>query len=211
VERVAPGWRFRVLDVIANPNVAYILLMIGGLGIMMELYHPGALLPGVAGGICLLLAFFALQVLPVNYVGILLIILSVILFILELKIQSFGLLSIGAVISLTLGSIMLFDTDEAAMRVSWSVVIPTVATVSAFFIFALGLVMKAWLSKPRTGVQGLIGEIGYALTDLDMDGKVAIHGEYWNARADSHIPKGERVRVIRVDHLSILVTRDASG
>ncbi|HMK33464.1 MAG TPA: nodulation protein NfeD [Desulfomonilaceae bacterium] len=208
VEKIPVGWRFKILDVIANPNVAYILMMVGGLGIMMELYHPGAILPGVAGGICLLLSFFALQVLPVNYVGILLIILSVILFILELKIQSMGFLSIGAVISLTLGSIMLFETDEAAMRVSWSVIIPTVASVSAFFIFALGLVVRAWMKKPRTGQQGLVGEIGLALTDLDVEGKVAVHGEYWTARADRRIPKGERVRVTRVDNLCLLVTRD---
>jgi membrane-bound serine protease (ClpP class) len=208
VERILVGWRFKILDVIANPNVAYILMMIGGLGIMMELYHPGSILPGVAGGICLLLAFFALQVLPVNYVGILLIILAVILFILELKVQSFGLLSIGAVISLTLGSIMLFETDEAALRVSWGVIIPTVTFVSTFFIFALGLVMRAWMRKPQTGEQGLIGEIGVALTDVNAGGKVAVHGEYWNARADRHIPKGERIRVVRVDNLCLLVSRD---
>lgn len=208
VERIAAGWRFKILDVIANPNVAYILMMIGGLGIMMELYHPGAILPGVAGGICLLLAFFALQVLPVNYVGILLIILAVILFILELKVQSFGLLSIGAVISLILGSIMLFETDEAAMRVSWGVIIPTVTAVSAFFIFALGLVVRAWMRKPMTGQQGLVGEFGFALTNVDTAGKVAVHGEYWNARAERHIPKGERVRVIRVENLCLVVTQD---
>jgi membrane-bound serine protease (ClpP class) len=208
VERIPVGWRFKVLDVIANPNVAYILLMIGGLGIMMELYHPGAILPGTAGGICLLLAFFALQVLPVNYVGILLIILAVILFILELKIQSFGLLSIGGIISLTLGSIMLFESDEAAMRLSLSVLIPTVATVSAFFIVVLGLVVKARMRKPLTGEQGLVGEVGLAITNVDGHGKVAVHGEYWNARSDSHIPKGERVRVIRVENLCLLVTQD---
>jgi membrane-bound serine protease (ClpP class) len=209
VERIVPGLRFKILDVIANPNVAYILLMIGGLGIMMELYHPGMIFPGVAGGICLLLSFFALQVLPVSYVGILLIILSVILFILELKIASHGLLAVSGIISLTLGSVMLFETEESAMRVSWMVIIPMVATVSAFFIFALGLVVRAWLKKPRTGEQGIIGEVGVALTDLDNRGKVAVHGEYWNARADRHIPKGERVRVIGVEHLSLVVTRDA--
>jgi len=154
-----------------------------------------------------LLALFALQVLPVNYVGILLIILAVILFILEIKIASFGLLAIGGITCLTLGSIMLFETGEQAMRVSWSVVIPTVASVSAFFIFAMGLVVRAWMKKPRTGEQGLIGEIGTALSDLDPEGKVSVHGEYWNARADSRIPRGERVRVIKVERLSLLVTR----
>ena len=208
IEKILPGLRFKILDVVANPNIAYILMMIGGIGIMMELYNPGLIFPGVVGGICLLLSFFALQVLPVNYVGIMLIILSVILFILELKIASFGLLSLGAIISLTLGSIMLFDTGETAMRVSWSVIIPMVSMVSAFFIFALGLVVKAWLKQPRTGKQGLIGEVGVALTNLDTEGKVAIHGEYWNANADGHILKGEKVRVIRVDDLCLKVTRD---
>ncbi len=208
IEKILPGLRFKILDVVANPNIAYILMMIGGIGIMMELYNPGLIFPGVVGGICLLLSFFALQVLPVNYVGIMLIILSVILFILELKIASFGLLSLGAIISLTLCSIMLFDTGETAMRVSWSVIIPMVSMVSAFFIFALGLVVKAWLKQPRTGKQGLIGEVGVALTNLDTEGKVAIHGEYWNANSDGHILKGEKVRVIRVDDLCLKVTRD---
>ncbi len=173
---------------------------------MMELYNPGMIFPGVVGGICLLLSFFALQVLPVNYVGILLIILAVILFIAELKVASYGLLSVGGIVSLTLGSVMLFESGEDAMRVSWSVIIPTVATVSAFFIFALGLVVRAWMRKPLTGVQGLVGEIGVALTDIDNRGKVAIHGEYWNARADVRIPKGSKVRVASVEGLYIKVT-----
>ncbi len=211
IERVPTGTRFKILDVIANPNVAYVLLMIGGLGIMMELYNPGLIFPGVVGGISLLLAFFALQVLPVNYVGIMLIILAVILFILELKVASFGLLSIGGIISLTLGSVMLFETGESAMRVSWSVIIPTVFIVSAFFIFALGLAMSAWMKKPRTGEQGIVGEIGYAISDVNGQGKVAVHGEYWNARSDTHIPKGERIRVLRMENLSLVVTRFMSN
>ncbi|MGC9030813.1 MAG: NfeD family protein [Desulfomonilaceae bacterium] len=206
IERIAPGLRFKILDVVANPNIAYMLMMIGGIGIMMELYNPGMIFPGVVGGICLLLSFFALQVLPVNYVGILLIILAVILFIAELKVASYGLLSVGGIVSLTLGSVMLFESGEDAMRVSWSVIIPTVATVSAFFIFALGLVVRAWMRKPLTGVQGLVGEIGVALTDIDNRGKVAIHGEYWNARADVRIPKGSKVRVASVEGLYIKVT-----
>lgn len=208
VVKLPHGYRFKILDVVANPNVVYILGMLALLGIMMELYHPGLIFPGVLGGLCLLLTLFASQVLPVNYVGILLIILAVVLFVLELKVPSFGLLSIGAIVSLTLGSVMLFDTGETAMRVSWSVILPTVGFVSAFFIFAMGLVVKAWRSKPRTGGKGLIGEVGYALSDLDTEGKVAVHGEYWNARADSRIPKGEKVRVVTVENLWLRVTRD---
>jgi membrane-bound serine protease (ClpP class) len=205
VERIVPGIRFRILDVIANPNVAYVLMMIGGLGIMMELYNPGLIFPGVAGGICLLLSFFALQVLPVNYVGILLMILSIIFFILELKVQSFGLLSLGAIISLTLGSVMLFDSTEVAMRVSWAVIIPTVSTVSAFFIVVMGLVVKAWISKPMTGQQGLIGEVGSALTDINPTGRIALHGEYWNARSQTMIPKGVKVKVRGIRDLEVTV------
>ncbi len=211
VEKIAQGYRFKILDVVANPNVVYILGMLALLGIMMELYNPGLIFPGVLGGLCLLLTLFASQVLPINYVGILLIILAVVLFVLELKVPSFGLLSIGAIISLTLGSVMLFETGETAMRVSWAVIVPTVGMVSAFFIFALGLAVKAWRSKPRTGGQGLIGEVGIAISDLDTEGKVAVHGEYWNAASDSRIPKGERVRVIRVENLFLKVTRDAGG
>jgi len=208
VEKIPHGWRFKILDVVANPNIAYVLMMIGSIGIIAEIYNPGAIFPGVAGGICMLLSLFALQVLPVNYVGMLLIILSLIFFILELKIVSHGLLSMGGVISLTLGSIMLFEADSTTMRVSWSVIVPTVGTVSAFFILAMGLVAKAWLRPTLTGDKGLLGEVGTALTDLNLDGRVAIHGEYWNARADRHIPSGEKVRVVRVDSLTLTVTRD---
>jgi len=206
VERVMPGLRFKILDVVANPNIAYLLMMIGGIGIMMELYNPGMIFPGVVGGICLLLSFFALQVLPVNYVGILLMILAVILFIAEIKVVSYGLLSVGGIVSLTLGSVMLFESGEDAMRVSWSIIVPTVAAVSAFFIFALGLVVRAWMRQPLTGTQGLVGELGVAVTDIDKEGKVAIHGEYWNARSDQRIPKGSKVRVASVEGLHIKVT-----
>jgi len=211
VKRQETGLRFKVLDVIGHPNVAYVLGLVAVIGLMTELYSPGLIFPGVVGGICLLLAAFALQVLPVNYVAILLILLSIVLFILELKVKSFGLLSISGIICLLLGSVMLFDTGESVERVSWSVIIPTVTMVSAFFVFALGLVVRAHLKKPRTGEEALVGEVGLALSDLDTEGKVAIHGEYWNARSDRHIPKGERVRVVRMEGLFLLVTRDLGG
>jgi membrane-bound serine protease (ClpP class) len=205
------GMRFKILDVVANPNIAYLLMMAGMLGLMIEFYNPGLIFPGVLGGICLLLALFASQVLPVNYVGVLLLILGVILFIMEVKIASFGLLSIAGIICLTLGSVMLYETGETAMRVSWTVIVPTVGLTSAFFILAMGLAARAWMAKPRTGEQGLIGEVGVASTELSREGKVYVHGEYWNARADSHIPQGERVRVIRIDNLYLVVTRDAAS
>ncbi len=106
---------------------------------------------------------------------------------------------------------MLFETGETAIKVSWTVIVPTVGLTSAFFIFAMGLAARAWMAKPRTGEQGLIGEVGVASTELSREGKVYVHGEYWNARADSHIPRGERVRVIRIDNLFLVVTRDSAA
>lgn len=221
-EILIKGWRFQLLDVIADPNVAYLLLTLGGLCVLIELYNPGMIFPIVVGAICLILAGFALQVLPVNYVGILLLILAVVLFVLEIKITSYGLLSVAAIFCLVLGSIMLFDPGEipaapegvpafpsgVPMRVSWSVLVPVVTLISSFFIFAVGLAARAWLRRPRTGDTGLVGEVGVATTDLDNEGRVDVHGEYWNARSDGFIPQGERVRVVRVEGLSIVVTKD---
>jgi membrane-bound serine protease (ClpP class) len=207
VERVLPGLRFKILDVVANPNIAYLLMMIGGFGIMMELYHPGMVFPGVLGGICLLLAFFALQVLPVNYVGIMLIMLSVVLFVLELKVTSFGLLSIAGVACLTMGSVMLFETGEQALRVSLSVILPTVATLAGGFLLVASLALRAMMRKPRTGGEGLIGEVGEAITDIRESGKVFVHGEYWNAFSSGSIARGDKVRVIHVRGLSVEVVK----
>jgi membrane-bound serine protease (ClpP class) len=211
IQRIATGWRFKILDVVANPNVASLLMMGGLIGLLAEFYSPGLIFPGVVGAICLALSAFAFQVLPVNYVGILLIILAIIFFILELKVASYGMLAVSAIISLTLGLIMLFETEEAAMQVSWTVIVPMVATVSLFFLVVLGLIVRARLSKPRTGEEGLIGEVGISMTDVNAGGRVAIHGEVWNARADRHILKGERVRVIGVKNLSLIVTQEVSG
>ena len=208
ITKIAPGWRFAVLDVIANPNIAYLLFMAGLLGLWVEFYHPGAIFPGVAGGMCLLLGLFALQVLPVNYVGILLILLAIVLFILEVKVASFGMLAVAGIVCLTLGSIMLFDTPESANRVSWSVVIPTVASCSAFILLAMTLALRAWRARPRTGSEGLRDEVGVAVTDVATDGKVLVHGEYWNARADDFIPRGDKVRVVKESNLEVTVTRD---
>lgn len=221
-EVLVKGWRFGILDVVADPNVAYLLLTLGGLCVLIELYNPGMIFPIVLGAICLVLAGFALQVLPVNYVGILLLILAVVLFILEVKITSYGLLSVAAIFCLVLGSIMLFDPGEVPavpeglpdfpsgvpMRVSWSVLIPVVLMISAFFVFAMGLAARAWMTRPRTGQVGMEGEVGIAATDLDNEGRVDIHGEYWHARSDGFIPKGEKVRVVRVERLTMIVTKD---
>jgi membrane-bound serine protease (ClpP class) len=202
---IIEGFRTRILKTISDPNIAYILMMIGLAGLYFELSHPGAIFPGVIGGICLVLAFFALQTLPVNYAGILLIVLAMIFFIMEMKITSYGLLSVAGIVSLLMGSLMLFDTREVAMRVSWQVLLPTLALVSGFFVVAAGLVFRAQKSQPRTGSDGLIGEIGVVSKKIDPEGKVLVHGELWLARANIPLNKGEKVRVVGVKDLAVEV------
>ncbi len=205
--RIEMGIREKVLDTLSNPNIAYILMMVGLLGLYFELSNPGAIFPGIIGGICLILAFFAFQTLPVNYAGILLIILAGILFILEIKVTSFGLLSIGGIIALTLGSLMLFDSPVPFLRVSLDIIIPVVATTSAFFILAVTLAIKAHRRKPTTGREGLIGERGTAKSRIDPQGKVFIHGEYWDATSDEVIPEGTRVQVVALLDTGLKVTK----
>jgi membrane-bound serine protease (ClpP class) len=201
------SWRERLLDIISNPSIAYILLMLGIYGIFFELSSPGAILPGVVGGIFLILAFYALQMLPVNYAGLALIFFGIILFIAEIKVVSHGLLAVGGVISLFLGSIMLFHTPTEYMRISMSVIIPAVLVSAAFFIFAVTKAIKARLSKPTTGMEGLIGEVGIASTPVSPEGKVSIHGEFWNVVSDQPIEKGVKVKVVGVTNLKLKVNK----
>lgn len=202
------GTREKILDALSNPNIAYILMMVGLLGLYFELSNPGAIFPGTIGGISLILAFFAFQTLPVNYAGILLIILALILFILEIKVTSFGMLSVGGIISLTLGSLMLFDSSVPFFRVSFDIIIPVVATTSAFFILAVYLAIKAHRRKPTTGREGLLGATGIVKSKIDPQGKVFIHGEYWDATSDETIPEGTRVKVTEVKDIGIKVTKE---
>ena len=197
--------RSKILRTISNPNIAYILMMIGLAGLYFELSHPGAIFPGVIGGICLILAFFAMQTLPVNYAGILLIVLAIIFFIMEMKITSYGLLSIAGVVSLLLGSLMLFEGTGPDMALSWGVLLPTLLTISGFFVVVAGLVFKAHKSKPTTGSRGLIGEIGIVKQALAPEGKVFVHGELWNAKAKEPLEEKTRVRVVKVDRLMLEV------
>ena len=199
------GIRDKILKTLSDPNIAYLLMMIGMAGVYFELSHPGAIFPGVVGAISLILAFFAFQTLPVNYAGILLIALALILFILEMKVTSYGLLSVGGIISLFLGSLMLFEGDVPEMRLSWRVLIPTVIMVSGFFVAVAGLVFRSQISKPRTGDKGLIGEVGVVKERLAPGGKIFVHGELWNAEAPEPIEAGAKVRVTGVDHLVLKV------
>jgi len=197
--------RTKILKTISDPNVAYILLMLGLAGLYFELSHPGAVLPGVIGGISIILAFFALQTIPVNYAGILLIILALVFFIMEMKILSYGLLSIAGIISLLLGSLMLFDSSEPELQLSLGVLIPTLVLVSGFFVGVAGLVFKSHIAKPRTGAAGLVGEIGVVKQKIMPEGKVFVHGELWNAKSKDPIQEGTRVRVVDVVNLVLEV------
>lgn len=201
------GWSQKLLAVISHPQIVLYLLMLASLGIFFELSNPGAILPGVVGGICLLLSLYALQVLSVNYAGLALIFFAFILFIAEIKVVSHGLLAVGGIISLFLGSIMLFDSQEQSMRLSLGVVIPTVLVTSAFFIFAMTRAIHARLQKPTTGMEGLIGEVGIASTPIALEGKVSIHGEFWNASSEQSIEEGWRVQVIGVKNLRLKVKK----
>lgn len=200
-------FRQRFLAVLSNPNIAYILMMIGLAGLYFELSNPGAIFPGVIGGICLILAFFAFRTLPVNYAGVLLIILGVFLFVAEVKVASYGLLTMGGLVSLALGSIMLFESPIPALRASLTVIIPTVLFTAVFFVFAVTMALKAQMAKPATGAEGLVGEIGVAQTRLSPGGKVFVHGELWNAYTEEPIAEGEKIRILKTEGLKLKVEK----
>jgi membrane-bound serine protease (ClpP class) len=199
------GTRQGILAAISDPNISYILLLIGLAGLYFELSTPGAILPGVIGGISLLLAFFGLSTLPVNYTGILLIIFGVILFFAEIKVMSHGILTVGGVISLVLGSLLLFDTAEPALRISLQVLIPAVLVVSGFFIIVIWMAIKAQLRKHLTGVEAMVGTETEALTDIANEGKVFLKGQYWKATSEKLIKKGAKVKIVKVEGLSLIV------
>lgn len=200
--------RQKFLLTISNPNLAYILLMLGLLGLYFEFSNPGAILPGVFGGICLLLAIFSFQILPINYVALILILLAISLFILEIKIQSYGILSIGGILAMVIGSIMLIDAPIPELRPSLKFILPVAISLSLIFIFLIFLAVKAHVARAMTGKEGLLGEAGVVQTDLTPEGKVFVHGEIWNAEAEENLPKGTKVRVARVlDNLRIKVKK----
>ena len=190
--------RQKFLLTISNPNLAYLLLMLGLLGLYFELSNPGAIFPGVLGGICILLAIFSFQILPINYVGLILILLAIGMFIVDLKIQSYGILSIGGVIAMIIGSIMLINAPIPELRPSLKFIIPFAVGLSLIFIFLLTITIRAHMKKVFTGKEGLIGEIGVAQNDLNPEGKVFVHGEIWNAEASEEIPRSSKVKVVEV-------------
>ena len=174
-------------------------MLLGVYGLIFELANPGAIFPGVAGAISLVLAAFALGMLPFNAAGIALILVALVLFVIDLFVPTHGILTTGGVVAFTIGSIMLFDVPDAMnFGISWQVLIPATAATAAFFIFAVGLGLKAQRRRAVTGQGGLVGEIGKARTELAPAGKVFLHGEIWNARASAHIAVGGTVRVVAV-------------
>jgi len=208
IVEVDPDLRQRMLKVLADPNVAYILMMLGIYGLFFELSNPGSFAPGVLGGICLLLALFAFQALPVSYTGVLLILLGVVLLVLEVKVTSFGVLSVGGVTALVLGSLMLFDSPNPWARISLRVLIPTVAIFAGFFLLCVWLAIRGQRRPVVTGKQALVGETGRVLQDVggdDSPGKVVVHGEIWNATAAGPQATGARVRVLAVEGRRLVV------
>jgi membrane-bound serine protease (ClpP class) len=210
VQEEEMDWKFRILDLLSDPNIAYIFLLLGMYGLIFELYNPGSILPGVVGVISIILAFYSLHTLPVNYAGLALIIVGIILFLLEIKITSYGLLTVGGLVSLFIGSLMLIDSPSSLefVAVSWGVIIPAVLCTAAFFLFAVGMGLRAQRRKPTTGVEGIAGETGTAITDLDPGGQVRVHGELWKAVSESgKIRRKEPVQVVRVENLTLMVRK----
>jgi membrane-bound serine protease (ClpP class) len=202
--------RQRVLSAIAHPNIAYLLLSLGTLGLTIELWSPGAILPGVVGGVCLLLAFFAFSILPVNYAGLLLILFGLLLLVLEIKVTSFGLLTAGGLVSLIFGSMILMDSPIPELQLSLRVVLPVVLGFAAIAVFLVRLGVAAQRRRPVTGAAGMIGEAARALTAIDPEhgGRVLTHGEIWQATSTEPIAVGTRLRVAHVDGLTLVVRKD---
>lgn len=203
--------RQKIMNAVSNPNVAYVLLMLGMLGLFFELSNPGVILPGVIGGISLILAFFAFQALPVNYAGVLLILLALILFIAEIKIVSHGMLTIGGIVSMVFGSLLLFESPEPYLRVSLGVILITILVTTLFFALVVAKAVKAHRKKPVSGSEGLVGEAGWADSDLTPEGKVFVRGEYWDAWSDERIAKGEKVVVTMVAGMRLKVRKAGAG
>jgi len=208
IERFEMGLKQKVINVLADPNIAYLLLMAGILGLYMEFSHPGVIFPGVAGGICLLLGLTSLQILPFNYAGLLLILLGVSLLIGEAFLPSFGVLGIGGAISLALGSLLLFDTESSDLMVDRSIVFAVVGTVSGLMMLLAYLVFNSQRRKPTLGLEGLVGEIGEVKEALKPGGRVFVHGESWSADGDGEeIGVGEKVEVVSFDGMRLRVKR----
>jgi len=199
IVRIEPSFADRLFSVLANPNIAYLLMALGALGLYVEITHPGGILPGVVGVVFLLLGLYSISVLPVSMAGVALIFVALVLFVLEVKVSSYGMLTVGGLICFVLGSLMLFESPIPDMKVSLGVVVPTALVIAGATGFLLSRVVKAHSRQVLTGEEGMIGEVGKALTEIAPEGKVLVHGEYWDARSTgAAIPEGTAVRVLAV-------------
>lgn len=199
------GLRLKILSLIADPNIAYIFLLLGIYGLFFELYNPGAILPGVVGSLSLILAFYSLHLLPLNWAGLLLILLSIILFLLEIKVTSYGLLSVGGVISMVIGSLMLFEPFKTGIHVSLEIIILASIVTALFFVFVVGIGIRAQRRRVSTGKEGLIGQIATVAVRLAPRGKVQVHGEWWDAVCATTVEAGARVRIVAVQGMLLTV------
>ncbi|MFC1712912.1 nodulation protein NfeD, partial [Candidatus Poribacteria bacterium] len=210
VNQVEMSFTERLLSIIADPNIAYMLMILGFYGIFFELSKPGSIFPGVVGGICLILAFFAFQVLPVNYAGVLLILFAIGLFVLEIKVTSYGLLSVGGIVAMLVGSMMLINTEEPfayILEISWKVIFSTTLVTAGLFIIAVILIIKTHMKRPITGREGLIGVTGTCQVEINPEGKIFVHGELWNSISDEVIHPKEKVKVVGADGLTLRVEK----
>lgn len=207
VKTIDMPFKYKFLSHITDPNVAYILMMLGLYGILFEIYSPGAIFPGVIGGICLILAFYAFSTIPISYAGLFLILLGIVFFVLELKITSYGALTLAGITSIVIGSVMLIDLPSSWLSISWGSIVAVALLSMIFFLGVLSYAVKAQLFKVQTGKEGLIGETAVARTDIDGNGKVFLHGELWNATSDEHIAAGGQVTVVEVRSMTLHVRK----
>jgi membrane-bound serine protease (ClpP class) len=199
------GLRLEMLKTLSDPNIAYLLMTLGTIGLLAELYNPGAILPGIVGAISLILAFYSLQSLPVNYAGVLLIICGIVFLVLEISVTSYGLLALGGITAMTLGGLLLIKTDAPYLQVSLSFLLPTVLTVAVMVGFVIWLAFTNSRRRPVTGMEGMIGEIGIATSDLTPHGQVTLHGEIWDAISREPIKRGEAAEVTSIQGLTLTV------
>ncbi len=203
--------KHKVLNILADPNIAYLLMMAGMLGLYLEFSNPGLLLPGLAGGICLILALTAFQVLPINYTGLVLIGLGMALLIAEMFLPSFGILGVSGIAAFVLGSLFLFDTPDAEIAVDRGIIFAASLAVGTFMFIVGSLAVRAWRRPVASGMEGLRGEIGEVRTPLAPQGKVWVHGEYWTAQSDEEIEVGQKVQIVEIDHMVLRVRRAANS
>ena len=203
ITRIPMSLRQRILDVLINPNIAYILMILGFYGLLFEITHPGVWFPGVAGLICIILAFYAFHTLPTNYAGLALIVLAMGLFIAEVFVTSYGLLAMVGVVSLLLGSLFLVDSSAEFMQISLQLIIPVVLTTASLFLFLLTLAVKAHRRASPVGVEALVGAVG----EMESAGKVLLGGELWDAVPEGPLARGDRVRVLSVEGMKVRVSK----